>query len=270
MKRNIIFSILFTYIFWGCSGSSSSHGDEHEHQHSDHIEVHDHNHDEHEGHDHEAEEHSDEIILKKAEAEAIGLTTKTIRPEKFHGVISCSGTLLAAQGDEVTVVSPVAGVVSLAGKHITDGSSVAKGSVLLNVSAEKMATGDPAKRAYIDYETARKTYERAQELVKDQIISRQEYEQIYKDYETAKLAYEAIGGGKSGSAVKAPMGGYLKNIMVKDGDFVEMGQPLMTLSQNKRLQLRAEVPQRYYKELPAVVSANFKTPYDDQIGRAHV
>ena len=131
MKRNIIFSILFTYIFWGCSGSSSSH---------------DHNHDEHEGHDHEAEEHSDEIILKKAEAEAIGLTTKTIRPEKFHGVISCSGTLLAAQGDEVTVVSPVAGVVSLAGKHITDGSSVAKGSVLLNVSAEKMATGDLAKR----------------------------------------------------------------------------------------------------------------------------
>ena len=142
------------------------------------------------------------------------------------------GIGLAAQGDEVTVVSPVAGVVSLAGKHITDGSSVAKGSVLLNVSAEKMATGDPAKRAYIDYETARKTYDRAQELVKDQIISRQEYEQIYKDYETAKLAYDSIGGGKSGSAVKAPMGGYLKNIMVKDGDFVEMGQPLMTLSQN--------------------------------------
>ena len=67
MKRNIIFSILFTYIFWGCSGSSSSHSDEHEHQHSDHIEAHDHNHDEHEGHDHEAEEHSDEIILKKAD-----------------------------------------------------------------------------------------------------------------------------------------------------------------------------------------------------------
>ena len=73
MKRNIIFSILFTYIFWGCSGSSSSHSDEHEHQHSDHIEAHDHNHDEHEGHDHDAEEHSDEIILKKAEAEALFL-----------------------------------------------------------------------------------------------------------------------------------------------------------------------------------------------------
>lgn len=263
MKRNILLTItLFSYILWGCSGSSS-HGTGEEHQHSDHIEAHDHEHSENEGHDHEHEGHGDEIILKKAEAEAIGLTTKTVRPEKFHGVVVCSGTLLAAQGDETTVVAPVAGVVSLAGKHITDGSSVAKGSTLLKISAEKMAAGDPAQRAYIEYETARKAYERANELVKDQIISQQEYEQACKAYDTARLAYEAIGNTEAGSAVKAPMGGYLKNIRVKDGDFVEIGQPLMTLSQNRRLQLRAEVPQRDYKILPTVVSANFKTPYDN-------
>lgn len=265
MKRNIILSILFAYILWGCAGSSSTHNDEHDHVHSDHIEEHDHEHSESEGHDHESEHHGDEIILKKAEADAIGLTTKTMRPEKFHGVIACSGTLLAAQGDEMTVVAPVSGVISLAGKQVVDGNSVSKGAALLDISAEKMAAGDPAQRAYIDYETARKAYERASQLVESQIISRQEYEQAYKDYETARLAYEAIGGGKSGSAVKAPMTGYLKNIMVKDGDFVEMGQPLMTLSQNRRLQLRAEVPQRYYKELSSVVSANFKTPYDDRV-----
>lgn len=249
---------------WSCSGSSS-HTTGETHEHSDHLEEHDHEHSEQEGHDHAAEGHGDEIILKKAEAEAIGLTTKTIRPEKFHSVIPCSGTLSAAQGDEMTVVAPVAGVVSLAGRHIADGSQVAKGSVLLRLSAEKMAAGDPARRAYIDYETARKAYERASELVKDQIISRQEYEKIAKDYETARLAYEAMGGSRSGSAVTAPMSGYLKNILVSDGDFVEMGQPLMTLSQNRRLQLRAEVPQRYYKALPTVVSAHFKTTYDNQV-----
>ena len=201
----------------------------------------------------------------KAEAEAIGLTTKTMKPERFHSVIPCSGTLSAAQGDEMTVVAPVAGVVSLAGRHIADGSRVAKGSVLLHLSSKKLAAGDPASKAYIDYETARKAYERAGELVKDQIISRQEYEQTARDYETARLAYEAMGGSRSGSAVQAPMTGYLKNILVSDGDFVEMGQPLMTLSQNRRLQLRAEVPQRYYKELPTIVTANFKTTYDDRV-----
>lgn len=262
MKRTILLSItILSYILWSCSGSSSHE----EHQHSEHIEEHDHEHSESEGHDHAAEGHGDEIILKKAEADAIGLTTKTMKPERFHSVISCSGTLSAAQGDEMTVVAPVAGVVSLAGRHIADGSQVAKGSVLLLLSSKKLAAGDPASKAYIDYETARKAYERAGELVKDQIISRQEYEQTARDYETARLAYEAMGGSRSGSAVQAPMTGYLKNILVSDGDFVEMGQPLMTLSQNRRLQLRAEVPQRYYKELPTIVTANFKTTYDDRV-----
>lgn len=262
MKRTILLSItILSYILWSCSGSSSHE----EHQHSEHIEEHDHEHSESEGHDHAAEGHGDEIILKKAEAEAIGLTTKTMKPERFHSVIPCSGTLSAAQGDEMTVVAPVAGVVSLAGRHIADGSQVGKGSVLLHLSSKRLAAGDPASKAYIDYETARKAYERAGELVKDQIISRQEYEQTARDYETARLAYEAMGGSRSGSAVQAPMTGYLKNILVSDGDFVEMGQPLMTLSQNRRLQLRAEVPQRYYKELPTIATANFKTTYDDRV-----
>lgn len=262
MKRTILLTItILSYILWSCSGSSSHEA----HQHGDHIEEHDHEHSESEGHDHAAEGHGDEIILKKAEAEAIGLTTKTMKPERFHSVIPCSGTLSAAQGDEMTVVAPVAGVVSLAGRHIADGSQVGKGSVLLHLSSKRLAAGDPASKAYIDYETARKAYERAGELVKDQIISRQEYEQTARDYETARLAYEAMGGSRSGSAVQAPMTGYLKNILVSDGDFVEMGQPLMTLSQNRRLQLRAEVPQRYYKELPTIVTANFKTTYDDRV-----
>lgn len=270
MKRNTILLVtILSYILWGCSGSSSHNSGE-EHQHSDHIEAHDHEHSEHEGHDHENEghghnAHGDEIILKKAEAEAIGLTTKTMAPEKFHSVIACSGTLSASQFDEVTVVAPVAGVVSLGDVHITDGSLMQKGRELLKISAEKIGAGDPASRAYIDYETARKAYERAAGLVEDQIISRQEYEQIERDYETARLAYEAVGGSQSGSVVKAPKTGYLKNILVSDGDFVEMGQPLMTLSQNRRLQLRAEVPQRYYKQLPTVTSAHFKTTYDDRV-----
>ena len=39
----------------------------------------------------------------------------------------------------------------------------------------------------------------------------------------------------------------------------------MTLTQNRRLFLRAEVSERYYKYLSGVVSANFKTPYDDRV-----
>ena len=52
---------------------------------------------------------------------------------------------------------------------------------------------------------------------------------------------------------------------MKEGDYVTVGQPLATLSQNNRLQLRADVSEKYYSILPLIRSAHFKTPYDDQV-----
>ena len=54
-----------------------------------------------------------------------------------------------------------------------------------------------------------------------------------------------------------------KNLQVKEGDYVTVGQPLATISQNNRLVLRAEVSEKYYNYLPSVQSANFRTPYDN-------
>ena len=70
---------------------------------------------------------------------------------------------------------------------------------------------------------------------------------------------------KGGVAVSAPMGGYIKNLLVKEGDYVSVGQPLATVTQNNRLFLRADVSERYYKYLNNITSANFKTPYDNQV-----
>ena len=61
------------------------------------------------------------------------------------------------------------------------------------------------------------------------------------------------------------MSGYLKNIRVKEGDYVSVGQPLVTIAQSNRLVLRAEVSEKYYNQLPSVWSANFRTPYDDVV-----
>ena len=57
----------------------------------------------------------------------------------------------------------------------------------------------------------------------------------------------------------------MKNILVKEGEYITVGQPLATVSQNQRLVLRAEVSQRYYNAMQSVKSANFKTPYDNKV-----
>ena len=66
-------------------------------------------------------------------------------------------------------------------------------------------------------------------------------------------------------AVAAPAGGFVKNVAVKEGDYVSTGQPLATLAQNRKLQLRADVSERHYGFLKGIRSARFKTPYDDTV-----
>ncbi|MBQ8443625.1 MAG: efflux RND transporter periplasmic adaptor subunit [Bacteroides sp.] len=274
----------------------SHEGHSHEHAHEGHNHeaeahnheghTHDHSHDGHnheaEAHNHAAEAHSheghdhdhghahgtnpDEIILAPEKAKAAGVASEIIQPKPFRQVIKASGEVQAAQGSESIVVANVAGVVSFQ-RSVTEGMQVGKGATILSISAEKLQDGDPAQRARIAYEAAKADFDRASRLVESQIVSQKEFNAIKETYENAKLAYEALAKNqtKNGVAVTAPMGGYIKNLLVKEGDYVSVGQPLATVTQNNRLFLRADVSERYYKYLNGISSANFKTPYDNQV-----
>lgn len=271
--------VLGLFILGSCNSKPGNNPEEHNHG----TEAHDHD---HEGHDHENEghsatkeceghnhgseasesEHSDEIILPKAKAEAAGVKVSTIEPGTFEQVIKTSGQVLAAQGDESVAVATVAGVVSFHGK-VTEGMSVGKGSTLLTISSSNIADGDPVQRARIAYEISKKEYERMKALVKNKIVSDKDFAQAEQNYENARISYEALAKGntKGGQAISSPIGGYVKNILVKEGDYVTIGQPLVSVTQNRRLFLRAEVSEKYYPYLRTIGSANFKTPYDNKV-----
>lgn len=57
----------------------------------------------------------------------------------------------------------------------------------------------------------------------------------------------------------------MKSLLVKEGDYVTVGQPLVSITQNRRLFLRADVSEKYYASLPAITSANFCTPYNSKV-----
>ena len=249
--------------------------DAHEgHNHAEEVHNHDahahegHNHDAHEGHDHGHDHGSnpDEIILAPHKAKAAGVASMEIQPKSFRQVIKASGEVQAAQGNESTIVANVAGVVSFQ-RSVTEGMQVGKGATIMSISASKLQDGDPAERARIAYEAAKADFDRASRLVESQIVSQKEFNAIKEKYENARIAYEALSKNqtKGGVAVSAPMGGYIKNLLVKEGDYVSVGQPLATVTQNNRLFLRADVSERYYKYLNNITSANFKTPYDNQV-----
>ena len=241
------------------------------HNHEGHNhEAEAHNHDAHEGHDHDhGHAHGtnpDEIMLAPAKAKAAGVVSEIIQPKPFRQIIKASGEVQAAQGNESIVVANVSGIVSFQ-RSVTEGMQVGKGATLMSISASKLQDGDPAERARIAYEAAKADFDRASRLVESQIVSQKEFNAIKEKYENAKLAYEALAKNqtKHGVSVTSPMGGYIKNLLVKEGDYVSVGQPLATVTQNNRLFLRADVSERYYKYLNGITSANFKTPYDNQV-----
>ena len=254
------------------SHEQDAHSYEHEHEGCDHShEEHAHDTYSHDAHSHEAEAHSHEhgegIAFTKQQAEAAGLQVELIEPAPFAGVIKTAGHIQAPKGHESVVVATAAGVLYYANPSITEGMAVKEGKALAGISAKKLQDGDPLLKAKLAYETALAEYERALRLVDDKIVSVKEFEQIRLRYETAKTTYEGQAQGMTdkGAALMSPMDGYLKQMLVPNGGFVEVGQPVAIVTQTHRLQLRAEVSERDYALLTKISSANFRPSYTDKV-----
>lgn len=274
--KHLFTGMLLAFLLGACGNHEG-----HNHEHDDHDhEAEGHNHQEeaahghedheHEGHNHEAEAeshagHSDEIILSKEKAAAAGVKAEVVQPGTFYNVITTSGHILAAQGDETVVTANVAGIVSF-DRPVTEGMQVSKNGTLFTLVSEHLQDGDPVKRARIAYETAKEELERAEKLVGQKIVSQKDFNSIKERYENARIAYEALApnAGQEGVAIKAPIGGYLKSCLVKEGDYVSVGQPVASITQNRKLYLRADVSERYYGVLSTIRSANFKPSYSEE------
>ena len=294
MKKYIAYFVCFSMLFAACSGGGKKSDHNHDHSHDtehacsgDHDHGHDdHNHD-HEGHNHDAHEHDhegcehdhgaavketdahsdDEIVFTKAQAAAVGLQTQVVKKGDFNLIIKTGGRIEAANGDELTLVATANGVVTDVKRGISEGSAVKAGETILTLSTQGILDGDQLQRAKLSYGAAKREFDRAEALLKDSLISRKEYEQLKLTYDTERVTYQAIAGSRNakGISISSSISGYVKNLLVAEGEYVTTGQPLATVSQNRRLQLKADVSEKYYKNLPTISSANFKTPYDTAV-----
>ena len=244
--------------------SCSHSGDAHDHEsHGDAHEKEIHEHEKKDAH----EGHEGEIIFSQAQAKAVGLTTETVKVGPFNDVIKVSGQIMASSLGEHTVVASSSGIVTLMPAATTEGNRINSGQTIASISSRNLQDGDPTERARIDYETALREYNRSKTLASQKIISQKEMELVEQRFRTAKANYEGIAKTVTdrGVSVKAGMSGYVKNISVTQGDYVSMGQPIMTITQTRRLMLRADMPQQRYGQLKTVSTANFRPASDNKI-----
>lgn len=209
------------------------------------------------------------IVFTKEQTWKIEFATEQPVIEPFGQVIKTSAQVQSAQGDEVIVSAKANGILIFTSENILEGKNVGNGQNLFTISSSGMAENNSAVRyaeAQNNYERTKADYDRQKELAKDKIVSEKELQKTKNDFENAKAVYDNFNKNFSaaGQSVSSPMSGFVKQLFVKNGQYVEAGQPIVSISQNKTLLLKADVQQKYAPFLSSINSANIKTIQDSK------
>lgn len=260
-----------------CSHDHNHDHSAHEHQHSatcNHDHDHDHNHDhhnhDHSDHSHQAAAHShdhgdDAITFSVEQQNKIDFEVVETVSEPLYQIIRTSAQIVPSQEGEKILTATTSGIVSFENKDIVPGLDVKSGQTLFSIDNDNMADGSLAVRRQeieAEYNKAKSEYERKQSLAEDKIISESELLNAETEYLKAKKQYEnMLQNYPEGKTLhRASITGSIKDILVPNNSYVEAGQPIMTLAQNGKLYLRADLQQKYYPILKDIKTANIKTP----------
>lgn len=208
-------------------------------------------------------------VFTKEQSWKIDFSTATPEQQLFGQVIKTTALVQSSQGGEMIVTAKTNGIVALSGNNTLEGSEVATGSHLFSISGGNLADNNISVKyaeAKSNYDKAKADYERAKELAKDKIVSEKDLIAAKNQYDNTKAVYDNLNRNfdASGQTVSSPMNGFVKQLFVKNGAYVEAGQPIVTVSQNKTLVLTANLPQKYAPVLANIRSANIRNIPDNQ------
>ncbi len=203
-----------------------------------------------------------DITYLKEQAWKVEFANEEIKRQTFHEIIKTSGQILPAPGDEVILTANSAGVVFFSGTKTIVGSEVNTSTSLFVISGNNNI-GDNIdvnfKEAKANYEKSKADYKRASELIQEKIISEKEFLLLKTEFEKNEVIYKNIAKNYTteGKKIVSPINGYVKNVLVKEGQYVNSGMPLATISKNKKLLLQADLSQKYFPKIPSISAANF-------------
>jgi RND family efflux transporter MFP subunit len=184
--------------------------------------------------------------------------------EPFGQVIKATALVQSSQVNEVVISSKTNGIVLFNSGAVLEGRDVSAGQSLFSISGSTLSENNISVKyaeAKNNYERTRADYDRAKELAKDKIVSEKDLLSAKNQYENTKAVFDNLNKNfnASGQTITSPQAGFIKQVFVKNGAYVEAGQPVVVISQNKSLVLSTEVPSKFAPILANIQTANIRT-----------
>jgi len=224
---------------------------------------------EEEHHEH-AHPEAGEVVFTKEQAWKSDFMVTRIEPVSFAGVFRASGQLLAMPGKKRHIPARADGIVQFANKNLVQGTWVEAGDLLFVISARSL-TGDNLELRFGEYEAAleksRSEYLRYQKLFREKVIPEKQLVEARSLYISDSLRFQSLASNasKDGLKITAPVSGYIHELNFAEGQYVASGEQLATISSDKQLLLRVDVPMQFYPLLSRVETAHFRTAYSERI-----
>ena len=210
------------------------------------------------------------ITFTKEQSWKVEFATDEARYEPFGQVIHTTAQILPTQGDERIVSAKAAGLVIFSNEKVVEGRGVAAGQTLFTIDGSLTADNNLAVRyaeAESEYIRAKAELERKSELAAEGIVSQAEMIVVQTIFAQARANYNNLKQNFSAGhqSVASPIAGFITKLSVVNGEYVEAGQPLLVVSQNRNLLIKAEVQPKYFELLGNVVSANIRVMNSNRI-----
>ena len=212
----------------------------------------------------------EELVYLKEQAWKIDFANMEVKRQPFTEIIKTTGQILSTYEDEVIITAKSSGIITFGKNKKLIGSALDSGETVFTISGAGLTEDNldaKYKEAKNNYEKSKIDFERAKGLLENNIISRKRFQETQLRYKNAKTTFNTIEKNYTdgGHRITSPIHGFIKNVMISEGEYVEIGQSIASVSQNLKLILKAEVPQKYFSKLNNISSANFVTAYDSKI-----
>ncbi|MDR2917253.1 MAG: efflux RND transporter periplasmic adaptor subunit [Tannerella sp.] len=208
-------------------------------------------------------ESSNGVFFSKEQSWKVDFATEEIKYEPFGQIIRTTAQIQPSQIDEKVVVAKASGIVLFSNDDIVDGKAVNAGQSMFSIESGGLADNNMDVRyneAVAEYNRAKADYERKKELAKDRIVSERDLLETETAYKNAEIVYNNLrknfSSGKQ--VISSPMNGFIKQVLVRNGEYAEAGQPVLIVSQNQDLLIKAELQPKYFDVLSNIASANLK------------
>ncbi len=206
-------------------------------------------------------EGSDETGENSRQLQKVNVEVETLKNQKFTDFISVVGTVKPIQSAKLSISE--GGIVD---KYFRDkGDYVAQGDTILELENDVLKANLDAAKAR--YDLAQNSFERQEEVYKDNVNSEFQFVESKSNRDQAKADYELIKARYDKTYLKAPFAGLIDAKYVEEGEMAVPGSPIVNLINNNIVKIEAGIPEQYtgQVEIGDKVRLEFATIEKDSI-----